>query len=637
MAVPRQSRSRGGGIATVCKSTLGSTITFKTNFDFTHTSFEVVQASITLQHNTLHFLCLYRPPPNRRSNLTDSMFTEQLPDLLDYVSNLPGFVWLVGDMNIHFDNPLQSLNKQTLTTLSLYNLVQVINKPTHRCSHIIDWVIVRPDDDILRKSNDTDSLESDHYCTKSYFNVSVSKPSTLYRTVWNIANTDRPSFIAELSSVSEFSSVENANQFCDFLRTVIDKHTPPSLRNVVTHNSSPWFESIRDELSIARRDRRQAEKKWRNTKLTIFKDLYGQAKHKVSKHVHTDKCKFYTERIALASSSKEMHQIVNTLSNRHPPKILPTIYPSADLHSIFIKHLTNKVEKLRANIASEHVTSTLVTGTTAAIFSSFEKVSQLTVKECILISAPKSCELDPIPSKLLIECLDSILPSLSDIFNFSLASGIFQQCFKSALVIPILKKRCLDHNYLNSYRPVTDLCFIAKILEKLFLSQVSSYLNSHNLYNSCQSAYRPVHSTETALLKVLNDLFLSLNKGNISVLALLDFSLAFDTIDHPILVHLLHTDFGFTDTVIQWFSSYLTDRTHYVSLSNHCSAFTHVHSGVPLDSVLGLCFSPCILSLCLPFLTHALSYIIHLLMTYNCRCLLPQMEYLSYFTLCCHV
>ena len=74
------------------------------------------------------------------------------------------------------------------------------------------------------------------------------------------------------------------------------------------------------------------------------------------------------------------------------------------------------------------------------------------------------------------------------------------------------------------------------------------------------------------------------NKGNISVLALLDFSSAFD---HTILVHRLHTVFGFTDTVLQWFSSYLTDRTHYVSLSNHCSAFAPVHSGVPQGSVLG--------------------------------------------------
>ena len=219
------------------------------------------------------------------------MFTEELPDL-DYINNIPRFVCLVGDMNIHFDNPLQSLTKHTLATLNLHSHVQVNNKPTHRCSHIIDLVIVRPDDDIHRNSTITDTLESDHYCTKSYFNVSVSRPSTLYRTVRNIAKIDRPSFIAELSGVSEFSSVENASQFCDFLRTVIDKHAPPSLWNVMTHISSPWFESIRDDLFIAKRKRRQAENKWRNTKLTIFKDLYRQAKHKVSILVRTAKCKF---------------------------------------------------------------------------------------------------------------------------------------------------------------------------------------------------------------------------------------------------------------------------------------------------------------------------------------------------------
>ena len=82
-------------------------------------------------------------------------------------------------------------------------------------------------------------------------------------------------------------------------------------------------------------------------------------------------------------------------------------------------------------------------------------------------------------------------------------------------------------------------------------------------------------------------ILLMINKGNISVLALLYFSSAFDTIDHPILVHRLHADFRFTDAVLQWFSSYLTDRTHYVSLSNDCSTFAPVHSCVPQGSVLG--------------------------------------------------
>ena len=107
-------------------------------------------------------------------------------------------------------------------------------------------------------------------------------------------------------------------------------------------------------LKLKEKDVKQ--RKCRNTKLTIFKDLYRQAKHKVSELVHTARCKFNTERIALASSSKELHQIVNTPSNRHPPIILPTIYPSADIYSLFIRLPTNKAEKLRANIASEHVT-----------------------------------------------------------------------------------------------------------------------------------------------------------------------------------------------------------------------------------------------------------------------------------------
>ena len=181
-------------------------------------------------------------------------------------------------------------------------------------------------------------------------------------------------------------------------------------------------------------------------------------------------------------------------------------------------------------------------------------MAQSTIKEWILNSAPKSCDLGPLHPKLLLECLFSNLPSLTDLFNSSPASGISTQCFKSALFTPMIKKRCLSHNDSNNYRPVSILCFVAKILDKLVLSQVSSYLNSHNLYNTCQSAYRPGHSTEAALLKVVNDLFLSLNKGNIFVLALLDFSSAFDTIIHSILVHRLHTDLGFSDAVCQWSS-----------------------------------------------------------------------------------
>ena len=92
-----------------------------------------------------------------------------------------------------------------------------------------------------------------------------------------------------------------------------------------------------------------------------------------------------------------------------------------------------------------------------------------------------------------------------------------------------------------------------------------TYLNSLNLYNTFQSAYCPGHNTEVALLTV-NDVFLSLNKGIIFMFVLLDIFSAFITIDISIILHILHTESGFTDAVLQWFSSYLTDRTQYVYL-----------------------------------------------------------------------
>ena len=174
--------------------------------------------------------------------------------------------------------------------------------------------------------------------------------------------------------------------------------------------------------------------------------------------------------------------------------------------------------------------------------------------------------------------------------------------------------RCLDHNDLNNYRPVTNLCFIAEILVKLVLS--------HNPYNTIQSACRPDHSNETDLLRVVDNLFRSLNKGNMSAIVLLYFSSAFDKIGHSIIVHRRHTEFGVTDTVLQWFLSYLTVQhsiSHY--LINYL--LLHLYTQVFLRlQFMDLYFSPCILSLFLQLLSKTLSYILHLLMTYNYRCLL---------------
>ena len=121
-------------------------------------------------------------------------------------------------------------------------------------------------------------------------------------------------------------------------------------------------------------------------------------------------------------------------------------------------------------------------------------------------------------------------------------------------------------------------------MKKLFSN---SYLNDHNLLSPSQSAYRPHHSTETALLKISNDILLALDSGNVSLLTLLDLSAAFDTIDHTILLHRLQHNYGITHSALSWFRSYLTDRTQSVSVNNLNSTSEKLLYGVPQGSVLG--------------------------------------------------
>ncbi len=132
-----------------------------------------------------------------------------------------------------------------------------------------------------------------------------------------------------------------------------------------------------------------------------------------------------------------------------------------------------------------------------------------------------------------------------------------------------------------------NIAFLSKVLEKTVAVQTQDFLNSNNLYPSFQSAYRKFHSTETALLKVTNDILRTLDNHQDVILVMLDLSSAFDTLDHDILLARLESYFGFSDTVIKWFKSYLTGRSQSVVIGDVVSTSRHLEYGVPQGSVLG--------------------------------------------------
>ena len=197
----------------------------------------------------------------------------------------------------------------------------------------------------------------------------------------------------------------------------------------------------------------------------------------------------------------------------------------------------------------------------------------------------KTCDLDPLPSTVLTECFDVLSPFITQIINMSISQGQVPSLLKEATVRPLLKKPSLDINILAHYRPVSNLTQLSKTLEKVIAQQL--LIHTDHMSELYQSAYKPQHSTETALLCVCEDIKRAFDIKNGTALIMLDLSAAFDTIDHTILLHRLRHRYGISGSALKWIESYLTNRCQRVCLNDEYSHRFMLSTGVPQGSVLG--------------------------------------------------
>src|SRR6478609_4973304 len=186
------------------------------------------------------------------------------------------------------------------------------------------------------------------------------------------------------------------------------------------------------------------------------------------------------------------------------------------------------------------------------------------VSKLIARLANKSSPLDYIHTSVLKSCSDVMSPLITRLANLSFAEGRFPDQFKVAQVTPLIKKEGLDPNDPANYRPISNLNTISKVIECLCLIRVLPHVAATGYFSPLQSAYRKHHSTETALLKILDDLYKITDDRSSAVLIGLDLSAAFDTIDHDILIQRLETVFRIKGNVLEWFGTYLREREQYV-------------------------------------------------------------------------
>ena len=182
--------------------------------------------------------------------------------------------------------------------------------------------------------------------------------------------------------------------------------------------------------------------------------------------------------------------------------------------------------------------------------------------------------------------LYAIVPILQHIVNLCLTTGDFPISCKSSIVIPLIKKPGLDREMLKNYRPISNLSFLSKVIEKVISIRILGHILDNNIVDWFQSAYRAGHSCETVLLRVYNDIVTTVGKGNGSFLVLLDLSAAFDTIDYDNLFYILEKYVGIGGSALRLIRSYFSDRTQRVQIDGIMSDFASLLCGVPQGSVL---------------------------------------------------
>ncbi|WP_419591906.1 hypothetical protein, partial [Thiolapillus sp.] len=157
---------------------------------------------------------------------------------------------------------------------------------------------------------------------------------------------------------------------------------------------------------------------------------------------------------------------------------LPSAFDSDDLPTVFSEYFTEKIRTIRNNFPPPNPTVSSDASFTGDPLQTFDPVTDDFVLKIIKSTPAKSCELDPIPTTLLYDNLDILLPTITNIINTSLTTGIVPRGLKTAIVKPLLKKPSLDKNLLKNYRPISNLPFLSKILEKVVLHKLLSHLQA---------------------------------------------------------------------------------------------------------------------------------------------------------------
>ncbi|XP_072044960.1 uncharacterized protein [Amphiura filiformis] len=483
-------------------------------------------------------LTFYRPQYRARNKPTTSMFFTEFGTLLESVTLITNTVVLVGDFNIHVDDEEDTEARNFLEILEAAGLHQLIDFPTHVAGHTLDLIITHCGNDVVSDLRPEHALFSDHFAFKCRLNVkrpAATKKTLCFRKFKNLKVDEFSEDIVSSSLITAPADDVDGlvNQYNATLAKLIDHHVPERTKTISLRPHAPWYtDAVRD----AKRSKRSLERRMVKSGLQVDRQAYKEQCKQYHAMLEDSKTQHHRAEIANCNS-KQLFSTINKICGLKSATVLPSGEEQV-VADRFGEYFTGKISAIRANLDNSDTQPSVTKDNNRACPVSLCQFQEISEQEV-------------------------------------------------ACVTPIIKKASLNPEVLSNYRPVSNLSFISKLNERAVCSQLHEHLTSNNLYAPHQSAYRPNCSTETALLRLQNDLLCALDSRKDAVLVLLDLSAAFDTVDHGILLSRMQSRHGITGTALQWFESYNTDRVQSIAVGSQVSQSHKLIYGVPQGSVVG--------------------------------------------------
>ena len=588
---PRSDRN-GGGVGFICRREMKPV---KREICPAKT-FEFCEWKIKFQNTELLVVVVYRPPYSNKNKWTVNEFIEEFGTYLENWITTPHKLLIGGDFNLHMENKNNVDANKFKDLLDNVNLRNHIWLATHELGHALDLIITREADNIIASKPEVMSFISDHAFVK--LRTTFQKEEYLTKVIkfrkTKDINMDRfkeDVCASDLMKMGNKSAQEKSELYDKTLSDLFDTHAPLISKTIKIKTSAPWYNQ---ESRSLKRSKRKAERAWLKSKAEVDHVKFKNMRREYIKRCDEIKAEFYSKEIQEChGDQKRLYRLITKLTEGNTNSVYPDCDNDKDLGDRFAEFFIGKIDKIMCDIQEtisvEGINASEIyrrDGVQPVAWSTFSRLSSDDVRKLISKSKSKTSILDPLPTKLLKECLEVLIDPITDIINSSLTEGLFPGNWKSAAVVPLLKKTGLENKYCN-YRPVSNLAYLSKIVEKAGLEQYVKHLESINMFGSQNSAYKRGHSTETLLVKIHSDIVNNMDHQKVTLLTLLDLTTAFDTVSLEILSDIFVNRFHIGGGVLSWFRSYLTDRSMRVLINDTLSDCYMLRFGVPQGSCAG--------------------------------------------------